>query len=165
VPKNISRILLLASTPDQLTTTLNAVSRTGAVVILAKDGDDFRRELLQAAPHELPELIIMQLNYRQKDCPLDLFREIRNKPATQTVPIILLVETAIEKVMVENLDLPRCFCAVAPFSFGSLVFALPFLEIEIKDSLLYPMSPAGENENRRNAERGSFAASASAGRV
>jgi CheY-like chemotaxis protein len=132
----ISRVLLVTDRALQRKPIVQALARSGVKITYAENPTQ-AVWLLEHRPTQLPGLVIMCLNYYNDRHPLMLYQEMRKSPATETIPVLVLVESELERVMVQNLHLVDCCCCIAPLSYGSFIFALPALNIQVRDSVLY----------------------------
>jgi CheY-like chemotaxis protein len=144
--KPISRILLVTGDSNERRPVVRALARSGAKVIDAHNAAQ-ALWLMENNPSELPELVIMFLHYYEEEDPLKLYKELRKSRSTEAIPVLILVTSELERVMVETLHLVNCCGSIAPLTYASLVFALPALNIQIRDSILYhkPKRPSWQN--------------------
>lgn len=133
----ISEILLIAHDFAQRSWALKALSRSGAHVTSCNSSAEARVHLAGVSGENQPGLIIQQMSYLHDEEPLAFCKELRLNPRTQAVPVILLAETAMERAMVQNLGFKRCCAVLIPLTYGPFIFALPALDIELHDSILY----------------------------
>ncbi|MEO5802241.1 MAG: hypothetical protein ABIR24_01825 [Verrucomicrobiota bacterium] len=130
--KIISRILLVVGDALEREAAHVALSRCGAE-ILSTESARGAHHLLQLT--EPPDLVILHLDFQDPN-PLQLYQQMRQAPSTRTIPLLMLVDSPLERTMVDNLKLTHCACFLAPLTFGALVFVLPSLGLEITDGIL-----------------------------
>lgn len=141
--KIISRVLIYGREPRQRSRAIAALSRCAVQSVEAADLPQ-AREILNSDRDDLPGLAVLHPDYQSEAGPLMFYNEIRGRAASRGIPLIILVETPLERAAVQSMNLARCTCCLSPLSHATLVFALPSLGLGIRDSVLFEQSPKTE---------------------
>lgn len=105
-------ILLVEDNADDLELTLHALrsNKIANRIDVARDGEealDFifgRGQFADRAQGPRPSLVLLDLKLPKVD-GLEVLREIRNNPATQTIPVVILTSSREEKDLVAGYQL------------------------------------------------------------
>jgi len=105
-------ILLVEDNADDLELTLHALrsNKVANRIDVARDGEealDFifgRGQFAERAQDPRPSLVLLDLKLPKVD-GLEVLREIRNHPATQTIPVVILTSSREEKDLVTGYQL------------------------------------------------------------
>jgi CheY-like chemotaxis protein len=105
-------ILLVEDNADDLELTLHALrsNKVANRIDVVRDGEealDFifsRGQFAERAQDPRPSLVLLDLKLPKLD-GLEVLREIRNNPATQTIPVVILTSSREEKDLVTGYQL------------------------------------------------------------
>jgi CheY-like chemotaxis protein len=105
-------ILLVEDNADDLELTLHALrsNKVANKIDVARDGEEaldfiFRRgRFAERAPDPRPSLILLDLKLPKVD-GLEVLREIRNNPASRTIPVVIMTSSKEEKDLVTGYQL------------------------------------------------------------
>lgn len=120
-----TEILLVEDNPDDLELTLHALRSNKVVnkIEVARDGEealDYIFSRGQFAGRERkrpPNLVLLDLKLPKVD-GLEVLREIRNNPSTQTLPVVILTSSKEEKDLVKGYQLGVNSYIQKPVDFG-----------------------------------------------
>ena len=110
----MSRILVIEYNSDMLQLLTNSLRGAGYQVLAVSSGEGLDIAMDAFAPH----LIIMDAFLPGADA-LNLCRELRNRPATKTVPIIILSEQSIDSH--RSVDAGADFYLEKPFTMREML--------------------------------------------
>jgi CheY-like chemotaxis protein len=107
-----TEILLVEDNGDDLELTLHALrsNKVANKIEVARDGEealDFffgRGRFVGQAQNSLPSLVLLDLKLPKVD-GLEVLREIRNHPATRTIPVVILTSSKEERDLVMSYQL------------------------------------------------------------
>jgi DNA-binding response OmpR family regulator len=106
------RVLVVEDEPDIANLLKHTIERSGDVEVeLAYSGD----EALKSAVERVPDLVLLDLNLPVLG-GLEVCRILRSKPATRSVPVIMLTARTSESDRVTGLDLGADDYITKPFS-------------------------------------------------
>jgi two-component system response regulator len=111
-PHHQVEILLVEDNPDDLELTLHALrsDKVANKIEVARDGEEaldyfFRRGRFAARALESePSLVLLDLKLPKVD-GLEVLREVKNNPATRTIPVVILTSSREEKDIVMSYQL------------------------------------------------------------
>ncbi|HXI12850.1 MAG TPA: response regulator [Thermoanaerobaculia bacterium] len=94
----MNKILLVEDSADDVDLTLRAFRKTDSEleVIVARDGVEALDKLAAADDHTLPALVLLDLKM-PKMGGLDVLREIRKRPETRHLPVVMLSSSVQEE--------------------------------------------------------------------
>jgi DNA-binding response OmpR family regulator len=106
------RVLVVEDEPDIANLLKHTIERSGDVEVeLVHSGD----EALRSAVEQVPDLVLLDLNLPVLS-GLEVCRILRSKPATRSVPVIMLTARTSESDRVTGLDLGADDYITKPFS-------------------------------------------------
>lgn len=104
-------ILLVEDNPDDVELTLHALKKNNIVnpVKIARDGQAaldylFYRGKYQGSPHELPNLILLDLKLPKVD-GIEVLQKIKSDRKTKLVPVVVLTSSKEESDLLKSYDL------------------------------------------------------------
>lgn len=104
-------ILLVEDNPDDVELTLHALKKNNIVnpVKIARDGQEaldylFYRGKYQVSPHELPNLILLDLKLPKVD-GIEVLQKIKSDRKTKLVPVVVLTSSKEESDLLKSYDL------------------------------------------------------------
>lgn len=112
----VSRILIVEDEVDLVTLLSYNLEREGHEVLVAGDGD----EALLIAEEERPDLILLDWMLPHQS-GLEVCRQLRRRPQSRTVPIIMLTARGDETDRVRGLDTGADDYIAKPFSMTELI--------------------------------------------
>jgi two-component system response regulator len=117
-------ILLVEDNPDDVDLTLRALRKNqiGNDVHVASDGEEALTYLRQAAPANLPAVVLLDLKLPRVD-GLEVLRAIRADPHTRRLPVVILTSSREESDLASGYDLGANSYIRKPVNFAEFVDA------------------------------------------
>jgi len=123
-------ILLVEDSDSDAELTLRAMLKVGlgARVLRVKDGEEaleylYHRGRYAALTYGGPKLVVLDVRMPRID-GIDLLRELKTNPATDTIPVVMLTSSAEERDVVESYHLGVNSYVVKPVEFEKFMEAV-----------------------------------------
>jgi CheY-like chemotaxis protein len=140
--KPLSQILVVEDEPEDLDLTLKILARFSMQTTVLRDGKEAWNYLFghsHTGGFEFPDLVVLDIGLPHVN-GLQILTRMRTVEQTRRIPVIILTRFEDERGFLQSFDFKPWFYVMKPLTIAKLIYALPSLNLQIIESVLYHSS-------------------------